>query len=43
MHKIGIFRGAVKYLIRIIQQCILSQFTHQPLQNLALTYCALRN
>ena len=27
-HKIGIFRGAVKYLIRIIQQWILAQFAH---------------
>ena len=31
-HKVGIFRGAVKYLSRIIQQWMLGQFTHQPLQ-----------
>ena len=31
-HKFGIFRGPVKYLIHIIQQWILGQFTHQPLQ-----------
>ena len=31
-YKIGIFRGAVKYLIRIIQQWILAKFTHQLLQ-----------
>ena len=29
--KIAIFRGAVKYLIRINQQCILAQFSHQLL------------
>ena len=35
-HKIGIFRGAVKYLIRIIQRWILGQFTHQLLQFLEI-------
>ena len=41
-YKIGIFRGAVKYLIRFIQQWILGQFTHQPLQfSERLTYFLL--